>query len=163
MTVIGITGHRPNRFENIEYAQQCCHDVVEYLVHKNDGVAMLSFSLGGALGADTWVAEACIKNRVPYTLYLPFPADVQSKFWSKSEQAFLETQCAYASKVDVYGSSYNVKNYILRDHLIVDNSHYIICFWEGHRNGGTYNTISYANKRGKLILNGLNDLEEVIL
>jgi len=39
----------------------------------------------------------------------------------------------------------------------------LICFWEGKRSGGTYNTLKYALSMGKPVWNALNELQEVSL
>jgi predicted Rossmann-fold nucleotide-binding protein len=157
---IGVTGHRPTGFTNPEYARELAELVVDYCARIFHG---LEFNLGGCVGADMWVAQACVEQNIPFNLMLPFPADIQGKYWSKEEMDFLSAHILRAKTTSVVGRTYNVKNYHIRDRQIVDKSHLIICFWEGRRSGGTYNTIRYALGAGTKVLNAMNELQEVSL
>lgn len=155
---IGITGHRPSGFSNKEHVLEIVPRVVEYCskMHHN-----AEFNLGGCIGADMWVAQECVNQKIPFHLYLPFPADVQSRKWTADDANRLNEHVLAAKSVSIVGKYYLVQNYHIRDRLIVDNSHFVVCFWEGRRSGGTYNTIKYAVEVGKQVLNAMNDLQEV--
>lgn len=157
---IGITGHRPSGFANKSAALEIAGQVVSYCKHIFHNV---EFNLGGCIGADMWVAQACVEQDVPYRLWLPFPVDIQAKMWAADERQALAQHALLAKEVSIVGQHYKVANYHIRDQQIVDNSHLIICFWEGRRSGGTYNTIKYALKSGRQVLNAMNELQEVIL
>jgi hypothetical protein len=157
-SVIGITGHRPLGFSEPKHVKSVCADVVKYYKHIMHNV---EFNTGGCNGADSWVAESCIYEKIDFNLYLAFPANIQGRFFSREERISLDLQILSANKVSTVGNYYKVANYHIRDRAMVDDSHIVVCFWEGRREGGTYKTIEYALKCGKQVFNALNDLEEV--
>lgn len=158
---IGVTGHRPSGFSNQEYVKNLIPQIVDWCSENHPNA---EFNLGGCVGADMWVAQACVEKKLPFNLHLPFPVEIQSKFWSlPADRDMLASHALLAHTVSIVGDSYKVQNYHIRDRQIVDNSDFIICFWEGRRSGGTYNTIRYALKSGKRVLNAMSKLEEVNL
>lgn len=155
---IAITGHRPDGFSNKSYAEKLCYDVIYYCRATYHGV---EFNLGGALGTDAWAAKACISSETDFHLYMPFPASKMTQGWSRKECQFL-TACALAAKTThVSGDYFSNHFYQKRNEAMVNDAHLVICFWEGARRGGTYNTIKYAIKNGVQVLNAMNELEEV--
>lgn len=157
---IGVTGHRPTGFANVEYAKEIANLLVEYCAHTFHNA---EFNLGGCIGADMWVAQACIEKNISYNLFLPFPADIQGKFWTREEAELLLSHALRAKSTSIVGKVYRPANYHIRDRQIVDKSHIMICFWEGRKSGGTYNTIKYALRTGRQVLNAMNELQEVDL
>lgn len=102
-----------------------------------------------------------MRQGAPFNLLLPFPADIQSQFWNRSEKEDLEAQVLAAKSVEIVGPKYKVQNYHIRDRQIVDRSHMVICFWQGNHSGGTFNTIDYAIKNRRPVFNALNELQRV--
>jgi uncharacterized phage-like protein YoqJ len=157
---IGITGHRPSGFTSIVRAQEFATSTVIKYMNAHDSC---EFILGGCIGADTWVAEACILHEINFHLRLPFPANVQGKYWSVDDMNTLLRHTAAAKSVTIVGERYASANYHIRDRQIVDQSDFIVCFWEGARKGGTFSTIKYAINSGKKVFNAMNEFQEVIL
>lgn len=86
-----------------------------------------------------------------FTLVLPYP----KAEYSNNEQYFLDyfdeiEVCAESSKVH-YKSAIQVRN-----KSMVDQSDLVVCHIQ-HKNGGAYQTIQYAKKQGKKILNLADD------
>jgi uncharacterized phage-like protein YoqJ len=150
---IGITGHRPHKFTNAVTAQKACENVTLDFTARHGNVL---FNLGGCTGADSWVASACIAHAIPFNLYLPFPAEIQAKYWNDQDGLFLQTQLGLAKAVDVAQNHFSNSAYHVRDRKIVDNSDILICFLEDF-NSGTYSTVKYALSRNKLVFNGLTN------
>jgi len=157
---VGITGHRPPEFKDIENAKGICREVVR-LVQAQYNDPELCFNLGGCIGADQWVGGACIERGIKFQLLLPFPPEVQSKYWDSDQKSNLMFQVDSCASLTVIGPSYKRANYFIRDRAIVDQSDFLICFWEERKYGGTYETIKYAIKQKKIILNGLKNLSLV--
>ena len=163
---IGITGHRPNFFRDAEKTKELCDSLVLNMLKEYDHPI---FNLGGCAGADQWVGNACIKYNIEFNLFLPFPAEIQSKYWYKDQQEALENQIKHCKGLVIAGPKYKPANFFIRNRSIVDNSDFLVCFWEGMHRGGTYDCIKYAvQKKSKIVLNALTDLsmvtgEELIL
>jgi len=170
---ICITGHRPNSFLISHYTPEMiirmANDMVYVLKREFDNE--LFFNLGGAVGADQWVGNACIENKVPYKLYLPYHPSIQAKYWTKEQRKVLDDQLKNASAIEILepdiNSKYSPHIYMERNKRMVDDGNLVMAFWTGRRKGGTYHAISYALKQSKLVLNVLdknrlilkNDLE----
>lgn len=148
---IGITGHRPHKFSNIQLAQSRCQEITLEHAAKHTNI---EFNLGGCIGADSWVAACCMQHSIPFNLFLPFPSQVQAKYWTAEEEAFLKAQIEKAQSVDIVQTFYSKAAYHIRDRNIVDNSDMIICFLEDFKSG-TYSTVKYALSCNKIVLNGL--------
>lgn len=156
---IGITGHRPHKFKNPDFVKRQCEDVV-VIMQRHYGDA-LRFNLGGCTGTDQWVGEACLRFGAKYNLYLPFPAEIQSQHWYDEQKKELDRQVANCESLSVLGPEYVASNYFERDKQIVDNSDFVIAFWEGPKQGGTYITVKYAVEQSKIVLNALTDLSMI--
>lgn len=148
---IGITGHRPYKFSDPHTAEKLCHEVPLLYTKKYDNAI---FNLGGCIGADSWVANCCLEHHIPFNLFLPFPSQLQAKYWNAQDADFLNLQVKKAVSVDIVQSYYDKSAYHARDIRIVDNSDLLICFLEDFKSG-TYTTVKYALACNKPVFNGL--------
>jgi len=160
-TAVAVTGHRPDSFLVSHYSPETVQRIAEDTIfvlqkqYKDD----LILNLGGAIGADQWAGEACIALNVRYKLYLPFPPEVQSKFWSKEHREILERQMSKACGMEIIDPSgrYHVSKYQERNKRMVDDADFVLAFWVGRRKGGTFNYIKYALKESKFVYNALDE------
>ena len=71
MTNIAITGHRPDAFlvshYSVEEVQRITNDTS--IIFKREHGDNLTFLLGGALGTDIWMGQACLENNIKYHLF----------------------------------------------------------------------------------------------
>ena len=164
---ISISGHRPDGFISSHYNNETIKRIANDMVFvlKKQYKKDLVFNLGGAIGADQWVGDACIEHNVPFNLYLPFLPETQSKFWKKEQIENLYKQIDLAIGITIIDPSgqYNPSNYQIRNQKMIDDSNILIAFWVGKRRGGTYNAIKYAINDSKFALNALNELKPVFL
>lgn len=159
---VAITGHRPDPFIQSHYSQEKLAMIIDGVVatfdreHGED----LSFNLGGAIGADQWVGQACIENAVKFHLYLPFLPEVQSKYWGAEQKQQLSRQIEKASSVTIVDPSgnYEVWRYEERNRIMIDDADILVAFWVGKKRGGTYNAIKYALSKSKPVLHALDNL-----
>ncbi len=162
-TKIGLTGHRPSGFSNAGYALKICKATIAYYAHtlhsKNHPI---EFNAGGCIGADMWAIEKARQIGIPYNLYLPFPGYLQTSRWSPEDARMYNAHVLQAKSIWTARQNYAASAYFVRDQKIVDNSHFVVAFWEGRRSGGTYNTIKYALNKGKQVFNALDDLTEIV-
>jgi uncharacterized phage-like protein YoqJ len=163
---ICVTGHRPDAFIVSHYDEEAVKALAESVVEgfKRKYGEKLSFNLGGAVGVDQWMGMAAIDHEVRFSLFLPFPPHIQSRFWKEGQRFELGRQIKCASEIFIADSSgkYDVSKYHERDKSMVDNCDFVLAFWVGRRRGGTFNTIRYALSKPKSVLNALNNLHPVL-
>lgn len=164
---IAITGHRPDAFlvshYSIETIERIAEDTVCIL--KREYGDDLSFNLGGAVGADQWVGDACIEHDVNFRMFLPFLPNIQAKFWNKEQRNNLDLQLQKAAGINIVNlkedAEYTPKTYMERNMNMVDDASFAIAFWVGKRRGGTFQTIKYALSQSKFVLNALDNLRPI--
>lgn len=114
------------------------------------------FIAGGALGVDTWVAEAVLSVQEEYPdikLYIARPFGQQEKIWPLKDQIRYWTISARSNGVYTISSgSYSPSAMIKRNEWLVDHSSALIAFYDGRKGGGTYRTYRYAKSKGKEII-----------
>ena len=168
MITIAITGHLPDTFLISHYSHEeikrRINDVVA--IFKREHGDDLCFNLGGAQGADTWAAQACMDHNVKFHMFLPFPTEVHCKYWEEDQIAEFKTQLIRASGIDILDPSNSNKDnrhklYALRDKKMVDCANFVVAFWVGKKAGGTYNCMDYALEQSKFVFNALNELKPV--
>ena len=164
MKSIAITGHRPDAFLVSHYSPETVKMLAENMVvaYKRE-YDELNFYLGGAIGADQWVGEACIEHNVSYELVLPFSDEIQAKYWNDEQKAELQRQYQHAKGICIIDPSgnYSVGTYMQRNKKMVDLADFVVAFWVGKRRGGTFNAIQYALRQNKTVLNALNELRPI--
>ena len=165
MRVIAVTGHRPDAFLQSHYdldtIKRIANDTMWIL--KNEYKDELEFCLGGAIGADQYMGAAAISHNVRFRLFLPFMPEIQAKFWHKADKLELDRQLQHAAGISIVdpGGVYNISNYHKRDRQMVDESDFVVAFWTGKKQGGTFQTIKYALSKSKFVLNALNEMRPI--
>jgi uncharacterized phage-like protein YoqJ len=164
MMRIAITGHRPDAFLVSHYAPETIMRIADDLVVrlKREHGPELCFNLGGAIGVDQWMGNACIEHGVRFHLYLPFHPSIQAKFWSAEQKMELDRQMQRAVGINIVepnpSAEYNVFLYQERNKKMVDDSNFTIAFWVGKKRGGTFNAMKYSLKQSKFVLNAMDKL-----
>ena len=130
---LGITGHREVVNPSVTYRK-----ILKYLLSANPKVV----NIGGAKGFDSLVMRACYVLNIPYTLYLPHKRFVRPSYMVGS----ISYKDLYnnASEVFYEAERYHISNYQERNKKIVNNSDWLLVYWDGKKKGGTYNTIMYS-------------------
>ncbi len=155
-----FTGYRPDKFPfplNTSNA--------EFLKFENDlfeQILMLAeencttFYCGMAMGFDLLAGEAVlsVKNAFPSPLrlvcVLPFKGQAYGfpPYWQEKFEAVKNG----ADEIIVLSEKYHTGCYQSRNIYMVDNSDYVLTWFDGKK-GGTQNTINYAKKKGRQIFN----------
>jgi uncharacterized phage-like protein YoqJ len=167
MIGIAITGHRPDSFLVSHYSPETVKRIADDTVWrlKKEYDHELVFNVGGALGADTWVAEACIEHNAKYRMYLPFHPSVQTAHWTPEQRKNLDHQLKYAMGIDIAepdpNIEYSVHKYFERNKKMVDDAQFVVSLWVGKRRGGTFETMKYALSQGKFVFNALDNLRPI--
>jgi uncharacterized phage-like protein YoqJ len=152
MTTFAFTGHRPKDLPPGFAMTATAWELDKFFAGKFQDVR---FVTGGALGIDSWAAEYAIRQGVPFTLALPFPPAVMSKFWPDEAVDRLWVHIQKASDVQIIHDhhTYDVRAYQLRNEFMVNAADVVLAFWTGKPYGGTANCIRYALQAEKKVIN----------
>lgn len=162
MLKIAVTGHRPHKLKggyNLDNPNnQALKSKLKELVleNKKDGEMLVGIS-GMALGVDTLFAELILdlreENPEEYSLECAIPCLYQERRWNKPDQEWYQTILKFADTV-TQCSSETYKPYLMmrRNEYMIDNADIVIAVWDGKENGGTYQAVQYAKKKGKQII-----------
>lgn len=116
---------------------------------------VIFYGAGGALGFDTLAAQTVLYLRQYYPqikLILVLPCLNQTRGWSEADITIYEDIKQQADKV-VYTSRTYFKGCMhRRNRHLVDNSSVCLCYLTESK-GGTYQTVTYAQKCGRQIIN----------
>lgn len=154
-----FTGYRPEKYgfdidgtneQGIEL-QVKMEIYVRELVKK--GVTV--FYCGCARGFDIFAAEtvALIKEEKPQVkLVSVMPFKNMQASWEDKWKTRLENILKASDEVVVLSEDYHRGAYSNRNKYMVDRSNYVITYFDGQK-GGTENTLKYAQKKNKTIIN----------
>ena len=166
-----LTGHRPKGFP-WDYADKKCMEHKRYLALLREKVAELisegytRFISGGALGADSDFAEIVIglrKSAYPdITLEIAVPCPNQDLKWRSQEKRRYKKICKAADFVKVISEKYFDFCMQKRNEYMVDQSDFVIVVRNGEKQGGTYQTFRYVQRKKKpFIVINLQELAQV--
>lgn len=159
-----FTGHRTMSYEEKTRAAADIRTTVRGLIKKG----VRHFITGGALGFDTVAASTIINMRdnesltdsegdpVRITLTLALPCPSQSEKWSFANRTMYNSIMRSADEVCFISKAYSPDCMFKRNRYMVDNSAYCICYVT-QKSGGSYYTMSYAQKAGLGIINLATD------
>jgi uncharacterized phage-like protein YoqJ len=121
----------------------------------------LSINLDGEIGIGHIAGEYAKVIKVKYHMFIPCPVELIGEEWYDEQRASLERQLNTSSATTIIGSRLTKNNFTARDQKVIDSSSFVICFWNGKKQGRTFDMIKYSLLTNKLVLNGLNDLKLV--
>ena len=158
--IVCFTGHRPKGFP-FDYENKTDEKYQKYIAELKGKVGELieagytHFISGGALGADSDFAECVLlykESNPQISLEIAVPCQTQSRGWSKENQARYERILQCADKVSVLSPTYTPWCMHVRNRYMVDNADAVLGVWNGKEEGGTYETLKYAKKKGKTVI-----------
>lgn len=181
---IAFTGHRPENKnlggynysspKNKMIMNNIRKAILKVLKNHNALMETNHFIFGGALGIDQMCFEEVYKMKqegiIDCILEIAIPFKKQSSKWLKESVNVYNSQIeradilTYVDTLDKYKVRYVSKDIfhpeklIKRNEYMVDKSDTLIGVWDGSRSGGTWRTVSYANKIKKetIIVNPKN-------
>lgn len=151
-----FTGHRPRHLgiktdgEGFAALMDWTERIIVYMAEKQ---GVCRFISGAAMGSDIYFAEAVIKYREKHRdiiLECAVPFRGQADRWNRVWRARYENILQCANIVTYLQNEYDKGCYERRNRYMVDNSDYVAAIWKG-TNGGTRNTIKYAQGKNKRI------------
>ncbi len=156
-----FTGYRPEKFpfelklgtESFNSLEKKIYDSVFALVEEG----FCDFYCGMASGFDLLCGKAVIdikRNRPEKGIRLiaAIPFSAQSNGFSNMWKKLYEIVIAEADKIEIISEEYSISCFEKRNRFMVDKSQCVICYFDG-KSGGTANTVKYALKKGKRIIN----------
>ena len=121
------------------------------------------FISGGALGADSDFAEIVIdlrKSAYPdITLEIAVPCSNQDWKWCTEDKRRYKKICNAADSVNVISEKYTNFCMQKRNEYMVDHSDFVIVVWNGEKQGGTYHTFQYVQRKKKPFM--IIDLQDI--
>lgn len=175
MYKVGIIGHSTENFIDQDSAARSVKRAIDLVYHQYgrlnhflniDGMIeyrndSLVINIPATLGAGLWAGLACLESKVKYHLFLPFPHEITSQFWYDGQKAELNSlfRCSYETSTQSFDTIDGDKAIMATNRAVIDNSNFIIAFWEQGRVGKTADSIKYALNSNKLVLNGMEELE----
>jgi hypothetical protein len=157
---VGIIGHRAGNFHI---------DEKQLKAKIQEALEILSFQYGdelclnvdGETGVGFFVMRAANELNIKYHIFLPCPIEFVGRDWFDSQKQELGLYFKKAHSTTTISSKPSAANEKDRDQCLVSCSSFLICFWEGCRQGRTFGAIKQALTTNKLVLNGLNELKLV--
>ena len=148
-----FTGHRSL---GRDFDKQRLRSEIEALICK--GVKI--FIAGGALGFDTEAATEVILQKMKgkdVKLYIYAPCTDQDKYWAPYQKTLYRKILEKADLVSMPSTPYTSQCMRERNYKMVDDSDYVIAYYNGEYRSGTGQTVRYAYKRSKQVINLCKD------
>ena len=154
-----FTGYRPSKFPfSLEKGNGGLEKMENLLIETvftlyDEGCT--TFYSGMAMGFDIIAAEAVLLLKERFDdvrLICVAPFKEQAQGFSEPWRSRYEKIVAAADEFIVLSDKYYRGCYYKRNAYIVDNSDYVLTWFDG-RPGGTAKTIEYAQKKGRYIIN----------
>ena len=152
--VCAFTGHRPSKYPYLcDTASDEYGRLREELSRHIDAAVnegYTHFICGGALGADTLVAELILEKRendLRLTLEIAVPCDGQDKYWKSRDKQIYRDILSRADTVTCLSDVYTPFCMQNRNQYMTERSQKLIAVYDGSR-GGTYMTVLLALSRG---------------
>ena len=155
MIKVGVFCHSIETFPSTELLANCIDDAIAVIKRQNDEVKFL-VSCDPGLGQV--FCNELIKQDIAYEVYLSTPPDEYSKYWSEKQQETFSLQLNKARAVHVFGTDNSIETRYQRDRFMIDDSNWVLVFWNGKHQGFTYNATKYAVLNNKIVYNGMHKL-----
>lgn len=157
MKICCCTGHRPNGFQFDYFKDEEKRNA--YLTALQSKIVFAveqgatQFISGMSLGVDLDFAEIILKLKAkfPITLECAMPYPDYSVRWSFEDEKRNYEILKSADKVTLVSDRYFNGCLFKRNRYMVDKSDLVIAVFNGEKKGGTFYTLSYAEKQGKHI------------
>jgi hypothetical protein len=158
MIKIAVCGHSPDAFPD---AKSLAHDIDNAIaiIKRQHGLEKdFKFLLSCDPGAGQWFCNALMEHGLPYEVYLSSPPDETSKYWSEEQQERFIWQLSGSVAIHVFDVDNSPESRIKRDKKVIDDSQWVLVFWNKRHQGFTYRAMEYALKSNKIVFNGINGL-----
>lgn len=147
-TIVGITGHRPDKFDDGYELKSPIQDWVKReLQLRFKRLKATRILTGMALGVDQWAADVAIEMGIPFEAYVPFEG--QESIWPSESKIRYYGLLERAARVrTVCTPGYEPWKMQKRNEAIVNDCTVLVAVFDGSQ-GGTANCVQYACNVGK--------------
>lgn len=154
-----FTGYRPQKFpfplksENADYEVLYRNLTTTISALIEDECAV--FYTGMAIGFDIIASEIVIELKKEHSnikLIAVIPFEEQEKSFSYNWKSRYSKVLSACDEVIVLSKNYHVGCFQNRNKFMVDNSDYLVTWYDG-KQGGTRNTLKYAQNKNRYIIN----------
>lgn len=156
-----FTGYRPQKFpfalssddpRYVEFENRLITEIAE-LINEN----CLTFYSGMAMGFDIIAAEcvltvAKVKKDRAVRLICAIPFQEQAKSYPREWKERYDSVLAKSDQTVLISSEYYRRCYYDRNRFMVDNSDFVLTWFDGSP-GGTKNTVDYAKSKLRKVVN----------
>lgn len=139
MTVVAVTGHRPDKLGGYDRAARV--KLTQFARRHVTAKRPTKIITGMALGWDQAVALACALDGIPFLAAIPFEG--QERLWSADAQRRYRDLLDRAAEVHVITEHQSAHSFILRNRWMVDRCDELDALWNGTP-GGTAHCVNYA-------------------
>ncbi len=150
-TACCFSGHRSLTAAEMERASA----EISALLPRLTDAGITRFYAGGALGFDLAASVTILNSRRLYPalrLTLALPCREHNKKWRPFDTALFERVAEMADEVVYVSEEYARGCMQRRNRYMVDRSSLCLC-WMTERRGGTFYTVSYAQRQGLRVIN----------
>ncbi len=154
-SAICFTGHRRVARRSLPDLLHELYRVIETSISNG----FVDFYTGGAIGFDTYCAQAVLDLRMEYPgialhLVLPCPPDIQTARWTKKQRKAYDVIFDAADSYEVLDETYTEDCMQKRNQRLVDLADCCICYCDPEKKRtGTAQTVRMAQKKGIPVLN----------
>lgn len=143
MSVVSITGHRPEAIDDMVWVRAAMREAYVEM-------GATKIIQGMAAGIDLWSAAEAYNVGLPYVCARPWKTHAARV---KDKKAYSWVLDNAEEVVDVSDATSFPGNftYHLRNKYMVDNAEAVLAVWDGSVYGGTYDCFKYALSVGKPI------------
>jgi hypothetical protein len=158
MTKIAVFGHSPDSFSNTSSITYNIDNVIEIVrkQHVNDDPCV--FLVNCEPGIGQWFCNILLEKHMPYEVFLSYQPYEPSTFLSDEQMVLFNLQLQNARAVHVCDMVSTRQTCEKRDKEMIDACQWVLVFWDGKRQGFTYNAIKYAMMKNKIVFNGIDGI-----
>jgi hypothetical protein len=153
---VGIVGHHPDNLSDRDAVERKVDQVIDLISYQYKDLVINAV---GDIGVGLWAAEACLRRDIRFHIFLYDLPEIMSEGWYGHQQRSLSLCCNSAWATSIYSTNLDRNLEIEAYKTMTDMSDFLICFWNGKKQGLTFSCIKYSLESSKITLNGLKDLQ----
>lgn len=155
MYKIGIIGHGPDRFSNLDKVRRSVGDTID-LLGTQYGRDQVVFNIKASIGTGIWAAEACMLRSYKFHLFLPYSLEKTCEHWYETQQEQMRHQYSNAYSLTICNPDNDTGEEPY--HSLIADSNFVVCWWIGNRSGEVPKAIEHAMWNNTLALHAMDDL-----
>ncbi len=160
---IGLVGHTPEYTKDIPEAKSLVKNTID-LIRFQYGEELI-FNIPGDTGVSEWAVDACAEFGAKYHLFLPFPPNEMEFLWQPEQYKKLILHFTTAWATTIVSQKYDKSTFssvgFANYKRAIEQSQFIICFWNKMKQGMVFESIRYALGKNILVIDAMNELKMI--